>query len=123
MKKLARLLALLLACLMLVMVVAACDNTTDDPVDSEQVEDEFGREGDDLPALNYKNDEISVLNWNAENPEFEIEQITSDNVQNALYDRNGEIERRLNVEMKYIESAMDTVLITLSGHQGFSRLM
>ena len=101
MKKLARLLALLLACLMLVMVVAACDNTTDDPVDSEQVEDEFGREGDDLPALNYKNDEISVLNWNAFNPEFEIEQITSDNVQNALYDRNGEIERRLNVELKF----------------------
>ena len=56
MKKFARLLALLLACLMLVMIVAACDDTTDVDEDSEQVEDEYGREGDDLPALNYKND-------------------------------------------------------------------
>jgi len=101
MKKFARLLALLLACLMLVMIVVACDETDDGPQGSEQVEDEYGREGDDLPELNYKNDEISVLNWNAFNPEFEIEQITSDNVQNALYDRNGEIERRLNVELKF----------------------
>ena len=101
MKKIARLLALLLACLMLVTIVAACDEQTEGEQGSERVEDEYGREGDDLPALNYKNDEISVLNWNAENPEFEIEQITSDNVQNALYDRNGEIERRLNVELKF----------------------
>ena len=101
MKKFARLLTLLLACLMLVTIVAACDDTTEEEQGSSRVEDEYGREGDDLPALNYKNDEISILNWNAFNPEFEIEQITSDNVQNALYDRNGEIERRLNVELKF----------------------
>ncbi|MBE6703316.1 MAG: hypothetical protein E7585_07910 [Ruminococcaceae bacterium] len=101
MKNFARLLALLLACLMLVTLVVACDDTDDGPQGSEQVEDEYGREGDDLPELNYKNDVVSVLGWNCENPEFEIEQITSDNVNNALYDRNGEIERRLNVELKF----------------------
>ena len=101
MKTFVRLLTLLLACLMLVMTVVACDDEPDGPVGSEAVVDEFGREGDDLPALNYQNDEISVLNWNTFHLEFDIEQITSDNVSNALYDRNSEIERRLNVSLKF----------------------
>lgn len=102
MKTFVRLLTLLLACLMLVMTVVACDEEGGEgEVGSDKVADEFGREGDDLPSLNYQNDEISVLNWNAENLEFDVEQITADNVSNAIYDRNGEIERRLNVELKF----------------------
>ena len=102
MKTFVRLLTLILACLMLVMTVVACDDEGDQgDVNSDKVADEFGREGDDLPSLNYQNDEISVLNWNAENLEFDVEQITADNVSNAIYDRNGEIERRLNVELKF----------------------
>ena len=102
MKTFVRLLTLLLACLMLVMTVVACDDEgTQGDVGSDKVADEYGREGDDLPALNYQNDEISVLNWNAENLEFDVEQITADNVSNAVYDRNGEIERRMNVELKF----------------------
>ena len=104
MKTFVRLLTLLLALLMLAMTVVACDegDDTEDDIGNSAVADTFGREGDDLPAdLDYKQDEISVLNWNAENPEFDIETISADNVQNALYDRNGEIERRLSVSLTF----------------------
>ena len=105
MKTFVRLLTLLLACLMLAMTVVACDDdTTEDGQGSAMEEDAYGRERDDLDQynLNYMGDEVSVLYWSdVENPEFDVEQITSDNVNNALYDRNGEIERRLNVELKF----------------------
>ena len=104
MKTFVRLLTLLLAILMLAMTVVACDDDGDGSVEgSEQVEDKYGRVGDDLPALNYKNDTVKFLHWRAFNNEYDIEQLSDDNVDNAIYERNSEIERRLNIEMTFQE--------------------
>lgn len=103
MKIFVRMLTLLLALLMLGMTVVACKEEVKEGGGGSQEVDEYGREGDDLPELNYMGQKITTLYWeDVENLEFDIEQITSDNVSNALYDRNGEIERRLNVELDWV---------------------
>ena len=102
MKTFVRLLTLLLAILMVAMIVVACDDNTDDEGgDSGQVDDEYGREGDDLPALNYKNDTVKMLHWRSFNTEYDVEQLSDDNVDNAIYERNSEIERRLNIDLEF----------------------
>ena len=101
MKTFVRLLTLLLAILMLAMTVIACDEGEGEGEGTEQEQDKYGREQDDLPTLNYQGDTIKVLNWNAQQPEFDIESVSSDNVRNALFDRNGEVERRLNVDLTF----------------------
>ena len=104
MKTFVRLLTLLLAILMLATVVIACnDDSTDGGEGGQQEEDRYGRVGDDLPALNYKNDTVKFLHWKAFNNEYDIEQLSDDNVDNAIYERNSEIERRLNIEMTFQE--------------------
>ena len=111
MKTFARLLALLLACLMLVCLLIACDkkpgtNTDEDDEDSGLIDSRFdinGRLKDDLPkSLNWEGEQIHVLHWSdPEHPEFEEETITGDNVRNAIFERNNNIEDRLNVELKW----------------------
>ena len=104
MKTFVRLLTLLLAVLMLAMTVIACDSDSDEgEAGGQQSEDQYGRVGDDLPALNYKNDTVKFLHWKAFNNEYDIEQLSDDNVDNAIYERNSEIERRLNIEMTFQE--------------------
>lgn len=104
MKTFVRLLTLLLAILMVAMTVVACNDDDDEGNgDSTQITDQYGREGDDLPALNYKNDTVTLLHWRAFNTEYDVEQLSDDNVDNAIYERNSEIERRLNVELKFQE--------------------
>ncbi len=68
--------------------------------DSSGSADLYGRETDDLPDdLNYKSDIIRVLHWSDHSKtEYDVDQITSDDVNNAIYERNREIERRLNME-------------------------
>ena len=57
----------------------------------------------DLPELNYNGDEVSVLHWDSEKPEFSIEEITGSLVDDAIYQRNTNIEERLGVELKFTE--------------------
>ena len=67
--------------------------------------DQNGRELDDLPDdLNYGGEEITILHWNedASLVEFEQAEITGNNVRDAVYDRNMQIEDRLNVTLKFI---------------------
>ncbi len=66
--------------------------------------DSYGRELDDLDAknLNYLGATVNMLYWSdVEDPEFDIDKITGDNVQDAIFDRNSEIERRLNVTLEF----------------------
>ena len=110
MKVFARLLALLLAMLTVLVLVVACDDSSDPNADEggssgliDERYDVNGRLNDDLPdTLNYEGETISFMTWgDVENPEFEQENVTGDNVRDAIYDRNNQIEDRLNVELKW----------------------
>ena len=106
MKTFTRLLALLLACLSLVALVVACAEVTYDPDDLliDAAYDAKGRLRDDLPStLNYGGEKINVMHWKAENSEFEITDVSKNNVENAIYDRNDQIQRRLNVDLEWSE--------------------
>ena len=112
MKNFARLLALLLACLTLVTMLVACDQAAtggntgggyssgvkDDTLDIN------GRVKDDLPDdLNFGGEEVVLMYWaEVERPEFEQEEITGDNVRDAIYDRNMQVEDRLNVDLQFV---------------------
>lgn len=118
MKTFVRLLTLLLALLMLAMTVVACDDgtTSDDDIDRTAEEDEYLRERDDLDQynLNYTGEKIKVLGWDAgEYEEFDVKQITADNVLMAVYDRNQEIERRLNIDLEFTEIPYGSMLATV----------
>ena len=111
MKLFTKSLALLLALMTVLMVIVACDkggNTdTDNDDDSVLIDDRYdvnGRLRDDLPdTLNYEGETITIMHWSdTENPEFEQENVTGDNVRDAIYDRNNQIEDRLNVELKFV---------------------
>ena len=108
MKTFVRLLTLLLALLMLAMTVVACDegDGNGDDIDRTAAEDEFLRERDDLDQynLNYAGQKITVLGgYSGTYEEFDVKQITADNVLMKVYDRNQEIQRRLNVTLEFIE--------------------
>ena len=110
-----RMLTLLLACLMLATLVVACDqgsastnggttNGGSSNVKNEEL-DINGRVKDNLPNdLNFGGEEIVILHWNEDSSlvEFEQAEITGDNVRDAVYDRNTNIEDRLNVTLKFI---------------------
>ena len=110
MKVMLRMLALLMACLMLSGLAVACDQSSTPSggtIGGSGLKDETldinGRLKDDLPAdLNYGGEQISILHWSdTENPEFEQAEITGDNVRDAIYDRNMQIEDRLNVDLVF----------------------
>ena len=59
---------------------------------------------DDLPeTLNYKDDVVSVLHWDSEKPEFDMEEITGSLVNDAIYQRNTNVEERLGVKLQFTE--------------------
>lgn len=62
---------------------------------------------DNLKGLNYNGDTVSVLNWNSEKPEFEIDDVTGVKVEDAIYARNAAIESRLGVSLKFTETMGD----------------
>ena len=64
-----------------------------------------GRETDDLDQynLNYSGEMITILFWaDVERPEFEQKEITGDNIRDAIYDRNNNVEDRLNVDLIFV---------------------
>ncbi len=112
MKNFARLLALLLALLTCLALIVACDSADTDSGDDEDedsglIDDAYdvnGRLKDNLPKdLNYEGEEVTMLYWSdVENPEFEQETVTGDNVRDAIYDRNNQVEDRLNISIKWV---------------------
>ena len=114
MKTFVRVLTLLLVCLMLGATLVACTteqvlvegtgiwvNKGGDGSGAVDGYDEKGFELDSLGEdLNYLGADVNMLYWSdVENPEFDVERITGDNVKDAIFDRNGNIERRLNVTL------------------------
>ena len=123
-KHMKRTLAMILAALMLSTTLIACSDdagtttdTTATPsiadttVPSETADptrDENGYLLDSLPAdLNFEGAEIGILNWNSEQPEFEIEEITGDIVNDAIFTRNEQVQKRLNVKLAFTEQKGD----------------
>lgn len=120
MKTYARIIAALCALIMLLSCFAACaetgdetvttenasTETPDDPVETEDPNlDKDGYLKDDLPEeLDYKGEVISVLYWeDVERPEFEIleEETGVDMVKDAIYNRNLAVEDRLGVSFEW----------------------
>ena len=108
--KLTKLLALLLALLMLVGTFAACGETTDgsNPQGSTGVgETESETElTDSLPNdLDYGEDEVVIYSryregWTA--GEISVEELTNEPVNDAVYERNRAVEQRLNIRINSI---------------------
>jgi ABC-type glycerol-3-phosphate transport system substrate-binding protein len=118
MKSMTRLVALLLAVLMCAGIVACGkseeenasttaqnnDVTTEATQVTEEADDAIIAPTLDLPEeLNYNGDVVSVLHWDSEKPEFDIEEITGSLVDDAIYQRNTNIEERLGVELQFTE--------------------
>ena len=109
MKLFVRLIALLLACLTLTVLIVACkdDDSGKKKNDGrlDATKDENGRELDDLDQynLNYSGEEITLLYWKeVERPEFEQKELANDNVLDAIYDRNINVEDRLGVDLVFV---------------------
>ncbi len=123
MKYTTRTLAAALAALLACASLAACagdstpadttappSDTTAAPAVTEPVTespyDEAGFLKDDLPAdLSFGGKEISFLVWeDVENPEFEVEAINGEIVNDAIYNRNRTVEERLDVKLVFDET-------------------
>ena len=123
MKKFARIIAALCALVMLLSCFAACAETGDETVTTENASteaapaettavdpdaDKYDKDGywkDDLPEeLDYKEEIISILYWlDVERPEFEVleEETGVDMVKDAIYNRNLAVEDRLGVKFEW----------------------
>ena len=120
MKKIARVISLVLACLFCLFTVAACDsgkknnggNNNAGPIKTDAngvrwVADEWGvwREYDDLPDdLDY-NETITFLYWTGSDsamPEFVQSEEIDDAVLSSIYKRNEAIQSRLGIEFNFI---------------------
>lgn len=92
---------------------AADTQSPDDPSTSEITSasdvDAQGYQLDCLPgSLNYGNAEITFLYWaDVERPEFFVDALSGDVVNDAIYERNIAVEERLGVKLKYIPTDGD----------------
>ncbi len=113
MKLFARVICLLIACLTVLALVVACDEGTTGPQYKDPTKDRNGRLKDDLPdmdddpsndhLINFDGEVINLMYWSdVEQPEFEQAEITGDNVRDAIYDRNLNVESRLNIDLNFI---------------------
>lgn len=81
---------------------ASDENVSDggsEPVTDSNL-DENGYLKDNLPALDF-DQTVTILCWNAENPEFEGKMLNADAIDSAIYKRNRTTESRLGVTLQY----------------------
>lgn len=116
-----KMLALLLAALMTAPALLSCASQNPETPDetaeaqTEAVEevsaeeapaenvDENGYLKDDLPELDYGGQQVCVLYWSdVENQEFEAEELTGEIVNDAIFQRNIDVEDRLNVKYSWV---------------------
>lgn len=77
-------------------------NTTPVPETTESDYDANGYLKDDLPGdLNYKQETFHILGWKHGNPEFDVESLTGDVINDSIYNRNQTIEERLGVDLEF----------------------
>ncbi len=118
MKLTARILAMLLIAVMLASAVA-CGGKTEEPAatttaaveqggadattaateaTTENPYDENGYLKSSLPELNFNGEEVTILWWtDVEKPEFVVEEVTGDLINDAIYQRNMNVQEKLNV--------------------------
>lgn len=105
MKTFARIMALVLACVMCLFVVVACNGNDDNGGTTyDPTKDDYGYLKDDLDKynLNYTGEVITTLYWSdVEKQEYEADSLTGDNVNDAIYERNQNVQSRLNVELAW----------------------
>ncbi len=122
MKKTAKLIALLLALIMIIPAVIACAETKDPAVttenpgasttspnasveDTAHLYDEEGYLKSDLPPLDFGGETVTVLYWSdVEMQEYEAEEINSILVNDAIYKRNANVQSKLNVEFEWLST-------------------
>ena len=120
-----KLTALALALLMLLTPLFGCSKATEnaqddetagdavlsaDPTAGEQVEeapaenvDSNGYLKDDLPELDFGGQTVTVLYWSdVENAEFEVEELNGEIVNDAIFQRNLDVEDRLKIDFSWI---------------------
>lgn len=101
MKNFVRIITLILALMMVGFGAVACTTIEITEVINDEL-DQNGRKWDDLPDTLKYNETVSTLYWSdCGKPEFEEEKLTNDNVRDAIYDRNNNIQRRLKVELEF----------------------
>ncbi len=124
MKNAAKLVALLLALIMMIPAVIACaetkdpSTTTEDPgastkdpspdasgEDTAHLYDKDGYLKSDLPELNFGGETFTILYWSdVEMQEYEAEEINSILVNDAIYRRNANVQSKLNVEFEWLST-------------------
>lgn len=121
MKPTAKLISLLIAVLMIVASFAACADTgnegpstteaaqTNAPSASneettESLYDENGYLKSSLPELNFGGETITVLWWNdVERPEFYVEDANGELINDAIYQRNLNVEHNMNISLDWVD--------------------
>ncbi|MBO5701134.1 MAG: hypothetical protein J6S71_01720 [Clostridia bacterium] len=116
-----KILALILAVFMLLPAAVACSETQDPgtetennsasttaPVADEGTEDLYDEDGflkSDLPELDFGGETVTVLYWSdVEMQEYEAEEINSILVNDAIYRRNANVEKTLNIEFEWLST-------------------
>lgn len=103
-----RIISLLLVCVMLSIALVSCtepDDKTTTGASSQTDEQTTGRfVDDDLPEdLKFDGEKVTILYWeDVQKPEFFIEDLTGDKVEDAIYYRNDNVQNRLDVELEFI---------------------
>ena len=119
MNRMKRILATLLASLMLLPSLAACGEV-DDPSDTKPSSQTTSAEGDgnipadELPAdLKYNKEKITFISVN----QMDYDDLTGDVVEDAVYERNKAVEERLGVEINVIQedTPIDKVTTAVNG--------
>ena len=71
---------------------------------TEDLYDEDGYLKSTLPELDFGNETITVLWWNdVENPEFFVEDTNGEIVNDAIFERNANVEETLNITFEWID--------------------
>ena len=127
-----RVLAALLSALLLLPALASCAEG-DDPAETKDPSQSTTTESDtetgisdNLPNdLNYKDDEVTILSRNYGSDlvdEIYAEELKSDPVNDAIYERNKEVEERLNIQINSIrESTSEPIEKIITAVNGGSK--
>lgn len=113
MKKFGIILTVLLLCVGQLLLLSGCGKRkTPEPAKTESTEsanqqiggtDENGYQRDDLGTMNYGNKTVTMLCWSDRScQEFDSDGKNADIVNNAIFDRNYTVEKRLNVNLNFI---------------------
>ena len=106
MRNFKRIIALLLVCLTLVTLLAACNEKNNDNNDRPDIDVDYA---DELPPLDFGGEKVTILYWEDNmHDEFEVTQASDDMVQNAVYYKNVTVEERLDIKFEYVPTPGNT---------------